>query len=82
MINIYIEAGKRIHATRIRRGYTRKYLAEQSSISSKFLYEIENGKKGFSAQVLYNLCNALQVDCDYIMSGREKPNFVNCLEEA
>lgn len=82
MINIYMEAGKRIHAARISHGYTRKYLAEQASISPKFLYEIENGKKGFSAQVLYNLCNALEVDCDYIMMGRERTNYTSNLEEA
>ncbi len=82
MINIYMEAGKRIHAARISHGYTRKYLAEQASISPKFLYEIENGKKGFSAQVLYNLCNALEVDCDYIMMGRERTNYTSHLEEA
>ncbi|MCI8527852.1 MAG: helix-turn-helix transcriptional regulator [Lachnospiraceae bacterium] len=82
MINIYMEAGKRIHAARISHGYTRKYLAEQASISPKFLYEIENGKKGFSAQVLYNLCNALEVDCDYIMMGRERTNYTGSLEEA
>lgn len=70
-MDIYTEAGKRIRTTRLSHGYTRKYLAEQASISPKFLYEIENGKKGFSAQVLYNLCNALNVDCDYIMMGRE-----------
>lgn len=82
MINIYVEAGKRIHAARLSHGYTRKYLAEQASISPKFLYEIENGKKGFSAQVLCNLCNALDVDCDYIMTGRDRTNNTVHLEEA
>lgn len=82
MIEVYIEAGKRIRKTRVMRGYTRKYLAEQADISSKFLYEIENGKKGFSAHVLYNLCNALGVDCDYILTGRERPEYLARLEEA
>jgi len=77
MMNFYIEAGKRIHSERIMRGYTRKYLAEQASISPKFLYEIENGRKGFSAQVLYNLCNTLQVDCNYILSGTGAPDSEN-----
>lgn len=82
MIDIYVEAGKRIHAARLSHGYTRKYLAEQASISPKFLYEIENGKKGFSDQVLCNLCSALDVDCDYIMMGRERTNGAIRLEEA
>ncbi len=79
---IYVEAGKRVHAVRIMRGYTKKQLAGLASITPKFLYEIENGKKGFSAQVLYNLCNALEVDCDYIMTGRGKPEETNRLQEA
>jgi len=72
MMDIYIEAGRRIHTIRNMRGYTKKQLAALASISPKFLYEIENGKKGFSAQVLYNLSNALEVDCDYIMTGKVK----------
>jgi len=82
MIEVYIEAGKRIHKIRMMRGFTRKYLAEQAGISSKFLYEIENGKKGFSAHVLYNLCNVLKVDCDYILTGKERPEYLTRLEEA
>ena len=73
MSGFYIEAGKRIRSIRLSRGYTRKHLAEMASISSKFLYEIENGKKGFSAIVLYKLCNALEVDFGYILTGKEKP---------
>lgn len=68
----YIEAGKRIRQIRGERGYTRKHLAEMVSVSTKFLYEIENGKKGFSAKILYNICIALNVDSNYILTGEEK----------
>ena len=71
MMNIYKAAGERILLTRIMRCYTREALAEMANISSKFLYEIETGKKGFSAYVLYNLCEALKVDCDYILTGKQ-----------
>lgn len=74
MNNIYKEAGGRIYLMRIMRGYTRENLAELANVSAKFLYEIETGKKGFSAVVLYNLCTALKVDCDYILMGQEKPD--------
>ncbi len=80
--NVYAEVGGRIHSTRILRGYTRKQLAELASISPKFLYEIENGKKGFSVAVLYNLCDALQVDSNYILKGKEKSVYDNHLVEA
>lgn len=54
---------------RIDRGYTREQLAELANISDKFLYEIETGKKGFSATTLLNISKALEVSLDYIMTG-------------
>lgn len=71
----YKEAGERILFVRLMRGYTRENLAEMASISPKFLYEIETGRKGFSASVLYNLCVALSVDSDYILTGKEKIEY-------
>ena len=46
------EAGKRIRTIRKERGYSRNQLAEKAGISSKFLYEIEQGRKKFSAETL------------------------------
>ena len=40
-----------------------------AGISTKFLYEIENNHKGMSAHTLLNICKALDVSCDYIMTG-------------
>lgn len=70
--DIYRKSGQRILVMRNIRGYTREYLAERANISPKFLYEIENGKKGFSAYVLYNICRALKVKSDYILAGTEE----------
>lgn len=50
-------------------GYTREAFSEKAQISSKFLYEIELGKKGFSAEILLNISRVLSVSCDYIMTG-------------
>ena len=75
MINIYKNAGERILLTRVMRGYTREALAELAEISPKFLYEIETGKKGFSAQVLHNLCMSLSVNCDYILTGKQEVSY-------
>jgi len=69
-MNIYKEAGQRIYLIRAIKGYTRESLSERADISPKFLYEIETGRKGFSAVVLFNLCQALDIDCDYILSGK------------
>lgn len=65
-------AGQRIRELREMHNYTREALAERAGISDKFLYEIETGKKGFSADVLCRLSDALSVSCDYIMLGEEK----------
>ena len=75
MINIYKNAGERILLTRVMRGYTRESLAELADISPKFLYEVETGKKGFSALVLFNLCKALRVDSNYILTGKQEVTY-------
>lgn len=64
-----LTVGKRIMMIRRDRGYTREKLAEMADISTKFLYEIETGKKGFSATTLLNISKALEVSLDYIMTG-------------
>lgn len=79
---VYREAGKRIYDIRIMRGYTRECLASMAGISTKFLYEIETGRKGFSAGNLYNISNALKVHMDYIMFGSESAEYDQQLTEA
>ncbi len=69
MQDIYKEAGYRIYLLRTKQGYSRENLAELAGISSKFLYEIESGKKGFSGIALYQICKALNADCHYILTG-------------
>ncbi len=70
-----ILAGQRIREMREMKSYSRDALAEIVGISGKFLYEIETGKKGFSADVLCRLSKALSVSCDYIMLGEEKEHY-------
>ena len=67
---MYLEAGERIQELRRVKRYTREQLAYKAGVSAKFLYEIEMGKKGFTAEVLYRLSKALDVKCDYILTGR------------
>lgn len=70
----YEKPGKRIRDLRIQRGYSVSELAEAADISEKFLYNIENGKSGFSARVLNYIAIALDVDSDYILKGNENTN--------
>lgn len=67
-----IQIGERIRELRETQNYTREAFAEKVDISAKFLYEIEVGKKGFSADTLCRISQALSVSCDYIMLGEEK----------
>ena len=53
----------------------RQYLADQLKISGKFLYEIENGRKGFTVQILNNLATIFGTTCDYLVRG-EGPSTV------
>lgn len=62
-----LRTGKKIKSLRIERKFTREYLAELTDISCKFLYEIEIGKKGCSAYVLYRLAKSLNVSADFLM---------------
>lgn len=66
-----IRVGERIRELREVQNYTREAFAEKIDISAKFLYEIETGKKGFSADILSRISVALSVSCDYIMFGEE-----------
>ena len=71
------EIGERIAYLRVVNHYTRETLAELVGISPKFLYEIETGRKGFSASTLCKIASTLGVSCDYIMTGSERGEGIN-----
>ena len=75
MNSFYDQAGKRIRRLRKQRRYTREQFAEIAEISSKFLYEIESGQKGFSADTLYHIAKGLSVSCEYILTGKNVEPF-------
>jgi len=69
MKKVYYDAGNRIRYLREKQHYTREQLAEMADISPKFLYEIESGQKGFSADTLVRLSEALDTNAYYILFG-------------
>ena len=69
MNSFYDKAGLRIRELREVNRYTREQFSEIVGISPKFLYEIETGQKGFSADTLYRISRGLSVSCEYILSG-------------
>lgn len=70
-----IEIGIRIREKRKIKHYTRNVLANKVGISPKFLYEIETGKKNFSADILRRIAQELDVSCDYIMLGEKEEQY-------
>ncbi len=66
----YKVIGNRISNLRKDMGISRTELAQKAHISTKFLYEIENGKKGFTVKTLLNLATVLNADCNYILTGK------------
>ena len=64
------QIGERVRYCREDTGYTREQFAEEAGISPQFLAEIENGKKGMSAETLYRLCDAFYLSADYLLFGR------------
>ena len=60
-------------------GRYKKIVKKTYIIYIKFLYEIEAGRKGFSANVLYKISKALNVSCDYILNDSNQqtvPDFI------
>lgn len=66
------QVGGRIRKLRELNHYTRESLAEKVGVSPKFLYEIETGRKGFSAEVLCLISKTLSASCDYILFGKKE----------
>lgn len=63
--------GVRIRQLRSQRKLSREKLVELSDISDRFIYDIENGKKGMSAETLYKFSKVFNVTSDYILFGVE-----------
>lgn len=75
MNSFYNNAGVRIRELREINRYTREKFAELVNISPKFLYEIETGQKGFSADTLYRIAKGLTVSCEYILTGDDQNKY-------
>lgn len=69
--------GKRIRRCRERLGYTREQFAEHVAISPQFLAEIENGKKGMSAETLYKICTRFNLSANYILLGHASSEYLS-----
>lgn len=74
------EVGRRIRILREEKEMTREELANKAEITTKFLYEIEKGRKGMSANNLCKISTALSCSCDYLLFGVHKQDERDAIE--
>ncbi|MCQ5129415.1 helix-turn-helix domain-containing protein [Butyricicoccus faecihominis] len=67
--NLAQNIGKRIRQCRDAAGLTQDQLAEILGKDAKYISVIENGKKKVQIDTFVSICNALQVDYTYIITG-------------
>ena len=66
-----MELGARIKTRREELQWTQDVLGQKAGISKGFLSDLENGKRGISAEKLLDLARVLGVTLDYLMTGDE-----------
>lgn len=63
------EMGRRIRKVRLQNGLSQDKFAESIHISSNFLCELENGKKGMSFDTLCCIADIWHITTDYLLLG-------------
>lgn len=67
---------ERIRGLRAARGMTRKLLSQHSSISERYLAQLESGKANPSVTVLWRIANALGIDFHYLLDEKQQPQLL------
>ena len=65
------DIGTRIRELRLLQGYTQAQFSEKINVSTNFLSEIENGKKGLSYETIINICTVFSISADYLLFGEK-----------
>lgn len=77
-MNVFnVTTGKRVLSLREKAKLTREELGEMAGISDRFIYDIETGRKGMSAETVAKLADALCVTTDYILNGTASKQCTN-----
>ncbi len=66
------EIGKRIEKIRMNKNLTREQLATRAGLSTKFIYEVERGKKGLSVESLIKIVKVLSCTYNEILMKEEE----------
>lgn len=73
--------GKRIQTRRKQKGYTQEQLSEMMNVSIQMISNLERGNKAIRIDNLINLCQILDVSCDYILTGQETSKDKKILQD-
>ena len=66
---LYKQIGKRIKSCRKEIGLTQEQLAELMDVTPQMISSAENGSKGIRPENIIKFSNALNISCDYILTG-------------
>ena len=64
--NLRKNIGKKIKLARTKTNYTQEALAEKTSLSPRYISQLERGIAFGSASTIVNLCNALNISSDFL----------------
>ncbi len=64
------DIGQRIRSFRLSKNLTQAELAESLDVSTNYISEIENGKKGMSQDTLCRLCLTYHLSADFLLFGK------------
>ena len=81
--------GKKIKLARTKTNYTQETLAEKTSLSPRYISQLERGIAFGSASTIVSLCNALNISSNFLFSDVIDSNFsdfddlvdTNCLHD-
>ena len=70
------KCGARVQQLRIQHGYTQEEFAKALNIDRSNLCRIESGRRGCSLDLLVQLSGIFGVTLDYIVFGKDKPDWI------
>lgn len=74
-----IEIGSRIQARRKQMGFTQEQLAAMMDVSVQMVSNLERGNKAIRIDNLVRLCEALNTNADFILTGSAAPHSADSL---
>lgn len=66
--------GKKIKLARAKSNYTQEKLAEKTSLSSRYISQLERGLAFGSASTIINICKALNINSDFLFNDLIDPD--------